>query len=106
MDTKWKLIDQGAVYDSGSSDPKVGIAQSDMYQLFAYGHKYLGGAGRLFLIYPKWSGFDTPFLPFRLGERLFLDVVPFDLASDTCSLIDGLLAEAGERDPVSAREPV
>jgi 5-methylcytosine-specific restriction enzyme subunit McrC len=104
MDTKWKLIDKGAVYDSGRSDPKAGIAQSDMYQLFAYGHKYLGGAGRLFLIYPKWSGFDTPLLPFRLGERLFLDVVPFDLARDTCPLIDILLSEAGERDPLTASE--
>lgn len=88
MDTKWKLIDQHAVYDNGNDDPKAGVAQSDMYQLFAYGHKYLGGRGRLVLIYPKWSGFDRVLPPFRLNDGLILDVVPFDLATDACTLID------------------
>jgi 5-methylcytosine-specific restriction enzyme subunit McrC len=48
LDTKWKLIDSNATYDNGTWDPKSGIEQADMYQLFAYGHKYLGGKGRLF----------------------------------------------------------
>jgi 5-methylcytosine-specific restriction enzyme subunit McrC len=91
MDTKWKLIDQRAAYDDGSEDPKAGIAQGDMYQLFAYGHKYLGGKGRLALIYPKWSGFTAPLPPFRLGDGLTLDVLPFDLDKDECALIDRLL---------------
>ena len=88
MDTKWKLIDQRAAYDDGGKDPKAGISQGDMYQLFAYGHKYLGGQGRLVLIYPKWSGFDAPLPQFRLGDGLTLDVVPFDIRTDECVLID------------------
>jgi 5-methylcytosine-specific restriction enzyme subunit McrC len=91
MDTKWKLIDQRAAYDDGSEDPKAGIAQGDMYQLFAYGHKYLGGKGRLALIYPKWSGFTRPLPSFRLSDELTLDVLPFDLEKDACALIDQLL---------------
>ncbi|MCG9578491.1 McrC family protein [Vibrio tubiashii] len=51
LDTKWKLIDLTA--------SNYGISQSDMYQMFAYGHKYLGGEGDLFLIYPAHDGFKT-----------------------------------------------
>ncbi|MNM54843.1 5-methylcytosine-specific restriction enzyme subunit McrC [compost metagenome] len=86
-DAKWKLIDEHTTYGSGDKDPKAGIKQADMYQLFAYGHKYLGGKGRLVLIYPKWRGFTKP-LTFDLGGGLVLDVVPFDLASGTCDMID------------------
>lgn len=50
LDTKWKLINLTA--------SNYGISQSDMYQMFAYGHKYLGGEGDLFLIYPAHDGFD------------------------------------------------
>lgn len=91
IDTKWKLIDQSATYDDGSDDPKAGIAQGDMYQLFAYGQKYLDGKGRLALIYPKWGGFNRPLARFRLAEGLMLDVVPFGLEKDECVLIDELL---------------
>jgi 5-methylcytosine-specific restriction enzyme subunit McrC len=86
MDTKWKLIDQHAAYDDGRGDPNAGIAQSDMYQLFAYGHKYPGGKGRLVLIYPKWAQFTAPLASFRLGDGLLLDVVPFDMEKDECEL--------------------
>jgi len=86
-DAKWKLIDEYTTYDNGNEDPKAGIRQVDMYQLFAYGHKYLGAKGRLVLIYPKWRRFTKP-LVFDLGGGLLLDVVPFDLSNDTCILID------------------
>jgi 5-methylcytosine-specific restriction enzyme subunit McrC len=94
LDTKWKLIDRRNAYTDGSEDPKAGIAQSDMYQLFAYGHKYLGGEGRLALIFPKWSGFAEPLPPFRLGDKLWLEVIPFDLGSDACVLGEELLGIA------------
>lgn len=87
VDVKWKLIDENTTYDSGDKDPKAGIKQADMYQLFAYGHKYLGGQGRLVLIYPKWRKFASP-LTFDLGGGLILDVVPFDLASGACDMIE------------------
>jgi 5-methylcytosine-specific restriction enzyme subunit McrC len=82
MDTKWKRID-----GSGRAD-KYGLAQSDFYQMFAYGHTYLAGAGELVLIYPHWSGFQTPLPPFvmprpdRYGETsqsMHLWVLPFNL---------------------------
>ena len=82
LDTKWKLIDQDKRYDNGDLDPKAGIDQADMYQLFAYGHKYLAGAGNLVLIYPKWSGFSSPLPTFTLGSGLLLDAVPFDLGEN------------------------
>jgi 5-methylcytosine-specific restriction enzyme subunit McrC len=85
-DAKWKLIDERATYDNGDEDPKAGIKQADVYQLFAYGHKYLEGKGRLVLIYPKWAKF-TASLTFDLGSGMVLDVVPFDLANDACPLI-------------------
>ncbi|MEI6270107.1 MAG: McrC family protein [Methylococcaceae bacterium] len=86
LDTKWKLIDQYAQYDNGKEDKKSGISQSDMYQMFAYGHKYLAGEGKLVLIYPKWNKFDKA-KHFHLGGKdlvlgrkgLDLDVFPFDL---------------------------
>ena len=80
LDTKWKLIDQNATYQNGNDDPKSSISQSDMYQMFAYGHKYLErAAGKLMLIYPKWTMFKDENKQFDLGNGLTLDVFPFDL---------------------------
>jgi len=56
LDTKWKLIDQSK--NNGSD--KYGLSQSDFYQMFAYGHKYLNGQGELFLIYPSHVDFSQP----------------------------------------------
>lgn len=78
LDTKWKLIDEAA--SDGST--KYNIKQSDMYQLFAYGEKYLGGEGDLFLIYPAHDGFVEPLPVFEFNDRLRLWAVPFDLAND------------------------
>jgi len=79
LDTKWKLIDQNALYDNGNEDKKANISQADMYQMFAYGHKYLdGGKGKLILIYPQWSNFDKE-KQFDLGNGLELYAFPFDL---------------------------
>lgn len=85
LDTKWKLIDQKATYQNGKDDPKSSISQSDMYQMFAYGHKYLGGAGKLMLIYPKWTMFMDENKQFDLGNGLTLDVFPFDLTNPIIS---------------------
>jgi 5-methylcytosine-specific restriction enzyme subunit McrC len=73
MDAKWKLL---AVGDRGN---KYGLSQSDFYQMFAYGHKYLGGAGNIVLIYPKTAGFDLPLPRFDFSPDLTLWVAPFDL---------------------------
>lgn len=76
MDTKWKLID--ASKQNGTD--KCGLSQSDFYQMFAYGHKYLGGQGDLVLIYPSWQKFENPIeSPFQFSDDLRLWVVPFDV---------------------------
>jgi len=68
-DTKWKVIDK--------TDRNHGISQSDMYQLFAYGKKYVPCKG-LFLIYPKSSGFVDK-IDFRFDKMLKLSCLPFEL---------------------------
>lgn len=84
MDTKWKRI------DGSSRTDKYGLNQSDFYQMFAYGHTYLAGIGELALIYPRWSGFKVPLLPFVMSSPspsphdggatpMHLWVLPFDL---------------------------
>ena len=52
-----------------------------MYQLYAYGHKYLknGESKRLMLIYPKTDTFSVPLDPFYYEDDFSLQVVPFDI---------------------------
>ncbi|OBT31679.1 McrC family protein [Vibrio splendidus] len=70
LDTKWKLLD--------IEKHNYGLSQSDLYQMFAYGHKYLNGMGDLLLIYPAHSGFEKPIeFSFDYSESLRLWVVPF-----------------------------
>lgn len=61
----------------GRSD--YGLSQEDFCQLFAYGHKYLGGQGDLLLIYPRSKSFSRVLPPFAFSDDLTLWVVPFDL---------------------------
>ena len=68
-DTKWKTINQH------EENKNYGISQSDMYQLYAYGHKYR--CKGLFLIYPKTMEFDKP-LDFCFDEERWLKCYPFD----------------------------
>jgi 5-methylcytosine-specific restriction enzyme subunit McrC len=77
LDTKWKRLDARAV------DQNYGLSQSDFYQLFAYGHKYLGGRGDLILIYPKNVYFQETLPVFRYSPGLTLFVAPFDLELNT-----------------------
>jgi 5-methylcytosine-specific restriction enzyme subunit McrC len=73
LDTKWKRL------NSSDEDKSYGLKQSDFYQLFAYGHKYLAGEGELVLIYPRRSAFDAPLQVFEFAPKLMLWVVPFDM---------------------------
>jgi 5-methylcytosine-specific restriction enzyme subunit McrC len=81
LDAKWKRI-------SNNSSKNYGISQSDFYQMFAYGHKYLNGHGQMVLIYPKTDEFNERLKPFEFNEskdeeeKLTLFVVPFDLKED------------------------
>lgn len=77
LDTKWKRLDA----NKGNSEDKYGLSQADFYQLYAYGQKYLGGCGRLVLLFPQTATFREPLLPFFFNDQLRLDVLPFDLIS-------------------------
>nr|CAA6827384.1 MAG: FIG01203208: hypothetical protein [uncultured Thiotrichaceae bacterium] len=98
-DTKWKLLNQE------NSTDKYGIKQSDMYQLFAYGEKYLGSSDNdaLVLIYPKSDQFTDP-LPifwFDAIRKKGLHVLPYDLNSDELVLNDHLMQRVTKKMSVS-----
>ena len=78
LDTKWKLLN----FSDSDSNNNFNISQSDIYQLFAYGHKYLGGSGDMMLIYPKHHQFETPLECFYLAEELRLWAIPFCIETD------------------------
>lgn len=77
LDAKWKRVDAS----KGNTEEKYGLSQADFYQLYAYGQKYLGGSGRLVMLYPQTSTFREPLSPFFFNDQLRLDVMPFDLIS-------------------------
>ena len=76
LDTKWKRL------NAADRDKKYGLNQSDFYQLFAYGQKYLQGRGELVLIYPRREAFQQALPPFDFGGGLRLWVLPFDLETE------------------------
>jgi 5-methylcytosine-specific restriction enzyme subunit McrC len=91
LDTKWKLI------NSANKGDKYGLSQSDFYQLFAYGHKYLrDGKGQMMLIYPKTAAFTKPLPVFDYGNDLTLWVVPFDLKEEILEWPAGWLEPIGQ----------
>lgn len=75
-DTKWKLIDQDVALQN-----KYWLSQSDFYQMYAYGHSYLGAVGDVILLYPATRQFKVALAPFAFPDRpeLTLWVVPFSL---------------------------
>lgn len=77
MDTKWKLVN-----NSQQKKTLYGLAQSDFYQMFAYGQKYLRGTGEMYLIYPAHDDFNQP-IPqhFAFSETLKLWVVPYQITA-------------------------
>ncbi|MGZ8160233.1 MAG: McrC family protein [Methylobacter sp.] len=76
LDTKWKIL------SANDRENKYGLSQSDFYQLFAYGHKYLEGKGEMLLIYPHTKSFPDLGHPFSFSPDLKLWVVSFDLEND------------------------
>lgn len=76
MDAKWKLL------SSTDRENKYGLSQSDFYQMFAYGHKYLEASGEMLLIYPRTTSFFDVLPSFHYSPELRLWVAPFDLEND------------------------
>ena len=86
LDTKWKHIGEN------TNDPKRGISQSDMYQLYSYGKKY--GCEKVALIYPYTDKFKTSFY-YRFDGSLSLVCFPFDVVKPEDSvrkIMDNLLS--------------
>lgn len=76
LDAKWKRI------NGFSSNPKHGIDQADMYQLYAYGNRY--GCRTVALVYPRTREFTSPLSYQFLGgaeqnDGLTLLCLPFDV---------------------------
>jgi 5-methylcytosine-specific restriction enzyme subunit McrC len=72
LDAKWKRI------DSSNGAQNYDLKQSDLYQLYAYGQKYLSGRGSVVLIYPRTPSFPEPLPPFQYDSDLSLRIIPFD----------------------------
>lgn len=91
MDTKWKLLNST---QSNGTD-KYGISQGDMYQMFAYGHKYLGNckSKKLVLIYPMNENFTEQLPVFTYADDFELVVVPFDIDAG-CLVGSEILSES------------
>lgn len=83
LDTKWKRINQN------KKSTNYDTSQSDFYQMFAYGQKYLQGSGELALIYPRHTNFLKPLPVFLFNENLRLWVLPFDLDTGGLLLTNG-----------------
>jgi 5-methylcytosine-specific restriction enzyme subunit McrC len=100
LDTKWKLLDRNKT----GGTHKYGLAQSDFYQLLAYGQSYLGGEGDVVLIYPLTDQFDAalPVFTFPQTQGLRLWVLPFCLRNRTLAVPDDAPFAARFRPPITA----
>lgn len=78
IDTKWKIL------DASLSKANYGISQADMYQLFAYGKKYINDQNipKLLLIYPYNQNFTSKLNSFNYDKNLILEVFPFNFEED------------------------
>ncbi|WP_197051139.1 McrC family protein [Sulfurospirillum cavolei] len=74
-DTKWKILSEDKAHE--------GIAQSDMYQLYAYGTKYKN-CKKMYLIYPKTSEIQSRRFVYKVEEDTFLvlNTLFFDLENN------------------------
>jgi len=76
-DTKWKVIDQS------NSSKNYLITQADMYQLYAYGKKYI--YNHLILIYPECESFTEELL-FQYDNQITLRCVPWSFKRENVVL--------------------
>ena len=83
LDAKWKKD-----ADNNSNDPKHGVSQNDIYQLYAYGRKF--GCATVALVYPKTPKFHAAlryeFDDKVAGQPLKLLCFPFDVEQPESSV--------------------
>ena len=84
LDAKWKKI------NGDGKDPKHGISQDDVYQLYSYGRKF--GCAKVALIYPKTRKFASSlryeFQDEVAGQGLTLLCIPFDVLDSEDSVTE------------------
>lgn len=78
-DAKWKILDE--------SDKKMGISQSDLYQMAGYASRY--GVKRLALVYPQQQGLMNPIALQIHGVNAHLTIFPLNV---TGNMDEGALA--------------
>ncbi|WP_373513344.1 McrC family protein [Persicitalea sp.] len=85
LDTKWKLV-------QGNGSQVSNLAQSDLYQLYAYGQRYAQDSGsvKLALIYPKTEDFTNAPQPFSYEPHLPLHLLPADLSLSPAKMVEQL----------------
>jgi 5-methylcytosine-specific restriction enzyme subunit McrC len=87
LDAKWKRMNGSGI------DPKHGIDQADMYQLYAYGKRY--GCRTVALVYPQTRDFRVP-IRYRYQdeaegpEGLTLVCLPFDVTAPQASVRESI----------------
>ena len=81
LDAKWKRINEAG------DDPKRGISQADMYQLYAYGKKYR--CNTVALIYPQTAQFARP-VDYFFDPDLRLVCLPFNVTNPRRSVQDSI----------------
>ncbi|WP_247233498.1 McrC family protein [Telluribacter sp. SYSU D00476] len=83
LDTKWKQL---------SSFRQHGIDQGDLYQLYAYGQRYLSEADQvtLVLLYPRTATFQEAPAPFYYDAQLPLYLIPVDLSVAPAEMVSRL----------------
>ncbi len=80
LDAKWKRV------DASSDDPKHGIDQGDLYQLYAYGKRY--GCEAVGLVYPESDKFTSrDRLRYIIVKDLQLFCLPFDVKNPQGSVL-------------------
>lgn len=91
LDTKWKLV-------AGSASHVNHLSQSDLYQLYAYGQRYLGEKGqvKLGLIYPQTPEFSIAPPPHQYEPHLPLYLLPADLSVTAPQMVEKLREGLGE----------
>ena len=99
IDAKWKIVNKNSIGKT--------IQQSDMYQLYAYGRKYLKGYGHttLYLIYPANLNFTEALPPFyyeKNGDHwLKLYAIPFDLNGSYEEQIKEIIKSLDKEEPTN-----
>lgn len=87
LDAKWKTV---RAFDE---EKRYGLSQADLYQVYAYGHKYLGDFAdqrHVCLIYPGSDTFTQPLDTFEFEPGFTLHVLPLDIDTGEIGGIDAI----------------